>query len=143
MTDVKVDRVTTAGIIEHAGTFLLLKKREDSSIGAVWEFPGGKCRNAESAQEALVRECKEETDLDVEVGEAVFEHFFTNKGTKYRLEVFRISAFSGNVSITSDHTDFCWISQEDMRHHVDHNFATFPLSPSDKKIFLAILLNDR
>ncbi len=128
-------RITTAGIIEHNDKVLLLKKRPDSSIGSVWEFPGGKSRDNESPAEALIRECKEELHLQIAPGQEVMEHHFTNKGTHYELKVFTVASFSGDITITEDHTDFRWIPKSELEN--------LPMSQSDRKISSFILLNTR
>lgn len=36
-----------------------------------WEFPGGKVESGETAQQALIREIKEELDVKIKVGELI------------------------------------------------------------------------
>ena len=53
---------------------LLLKHSGFGPEGHVWSMPGGGVHFGESLQEALVRECKEETNLDVCVKQLLFLH---------------------------------------------------------------------
>lgn len=51
-------------LIEHDGRLLMLRQRHRRG----WTLPGGLLDRGEHAEEAAVREVKEETGLDVEVG---------------------------------------------------------------------------
>ncbi len=64
--------IVTAGVIIEQGKVLITQRKEDSPQGLLWEFPGGKLKEAEGPREALRRELKEELDIDVEVG-MIFE----------------------------------------------------------------------
>ena len=49
---------------------LLIKRHSKSKTGACqWELPGGKVEKCEFFDEALIREFKEETNLNVELGD--------------------------------------------------------------------------
>jgi mutator protein MutT len=53
-------------VIEHAGSFLIGQRPPGVPLAGLWEFPGGKIEPTEVAKEAAVRECREETGLNVE-----------------------------------------------------------------------------
>ncbi len=55
-------------IVEHAGNVLIGQRRPESPLGGYWEFPGGKVHAGETPEEAAVRECREETGLEVQLG---------------------------------------------------------------------------
>ncbi len=129
------ERVTTAAIIEKDGQFLLIEKIKTSSIGQVWEFPGGKSRPGESSKDAVIRECLEELNLTVVLGELLFEHRFVNKEQEYRMDVFSVSSFSGDLILSDDHLAYQWVTKEQLE--------SLPMSPSDRKISSFILLNNR
>lgn len=51
---------------------LLMVKRGQGANAGLWSVPGGKVAYGESLQEALAREVREETSLEVKVGDPVW-----------------------------------------------------------------------
>jgi len=64
--------IVTAGVVIEGEKLLVTQRKEDSSHGLLWEFPGGKVKDGEEPREALRRELKEELDIEVDVG-MIFE----------------------------------------------------------------------
>lgn len=63
-------KVRVTGIVIEDGRLLLLN--QDTDTGRSWSLPGGKLEDGETLAEALVREMKEETGLDVEPGRLLY-----------------------------------------------------------------------
>ena len=59
-------------IVEHKGQFLVGVRPESVPLAGLAEFPGGKVHDAETAAAAAVRECREETGLQVAVEREFF-----------------------------------------------------------------------
>ncbi|MDD2495534.1 MAG: NUDIX hydrolase, partial [Tissierellia bacterium] len=59
-------RVSAGVIMNEKNEILLLKRRDDDFMGGIYELPSGNVDLGESIQEGLVREIKEETDLNVD-----------------------------------------------------------------------------
>lgn len=57
-------------VVEHAGHYLIGRRPEGVPLAGQWEFPGGKVQAGETPRQAAARECLEETNLAVAVGEA-------------------------------------------------------------------------
>ena len=60
--------LVTAGIMTNQGKALIAQRKEGAARGLLWEFPGGKLREAEEPKEALQRELREELGIEVKVG---------------------------------------------------------------------------
>lgn len=56
-------------VVQRDGHVLVGVRDDGLVLGGLHEFPGGKCRAGESAAECAVRECLEETGLQVEIVE--------------------------------------------------------------------------
>jgi len=57
--------VAAAALIDQDGRVLLCQRPAGRSMAGQWEFPGGKLHVGETPEAALVRELKEELDIDV------------------------------------------------------------------------------
>jgi mutator protein MutT len=54
-------------VVEHEGRYLIGQRGPDVPLAGMWEFPGGKVHDGETPEQASVRECREETDLEIVV----------------------------------------------------------------------------
>ena len=106
--------LTVRGIIKNdSGEILIVKRHPKSRTDPeMWELPGGKVEKGEHFADALVREIKEETNLDVNVGdfcEAV-QNNYSHKRT-VQLMMY-LDDVEGSVEISEEHTEYMWASIE-------------------------------
>ncbi|MGD9784430.1 MAG: 8-oxo-dGTP diphosphatase MutT [Hyphomicrobiaceae bacterium] len=57
--------VVAVALIDDANRVLISKRPEGKQLAGLWEFPGGKLDPGESPEDALVRELKEELDIEL------------------------------------------------------------------------------
>ena len=57
--------VVACALVDEDGRVLLAKRPSNRSFSGLWEFPGGKVEPGEKPEDALIRELKEELDIDV------------------------------------------------------------------------------
>ena len=68
----KPDLIVVAAVIERGSKILVCQRRKDDTFGLQWEFPGGKVEPGETLEAALVRELREELDVEAIVGKELF-----------------------------------------------------------------------
>jgi len=61
----KMVLVAAVALVDADGRLLLAQRPEGKSLAGLWEFPGGKIDPGETPEAALIRELKEELDIDV------------------------------------------------------------------------------
>ncbi len=57
--------VVAAALVDVDGRVLLARRPEGKALAGLWEFPGGKVNAGETPEAAIIRELKEELDIDV------------------------------------------------------------------------------
>lgn len=57
--------VAACALVDVDGRVLLARRPEGKKMAGLWEFPGGKLNPGETPEQALIRELKEELDIDV------------------------------------------------------------------------------
>jgi 8-oxo-dGTP diphosphatase len=56
--------VAAAALIDADGRVLITRRPEGKPMAGLWEFPGGKVEPGETPEKTLIRELKEELDID-------------------------------------------------------------------------------
>ena len=62
-----------AALIWKNNKFMICQRPEHKARGLLWEFVGGKVEKGETKEQALVRECKEELDIVLSVGDVFMD----------------------------------------------------------------------
>jgi len=57
--------VAACALVDADGRVLLAKRPPGKPLAGLWEFPGGKVEPGETPEAALIRELKEELDIEV------------------------------------------------------------------------------
>ncbi|MEO5694280.1 MAG: Nudix family hydrolase [Usitatibacter sp.] len=84
-----------AAVIERPGEFLLAQRPEGKPYPGYWEFPGGKIESGESPREALVRELKEELDIEVTDAAPWITRVYEYTHATVRLHFWRVTGWKG------------------------------------------------
>jgi len=117
--------ISTAGIILKNNKFLLALRNPGTSIGESWEFPGGKAEENETPREALIREYKEELNVEIKVGKRICGGEFTNRGREFEIFGYLVNLVSDELTL-SEHSRTGWFSLKEM--------AGLQMAGSDKQI---------
>ena len=78
-----------------------------------WEFPGGKLEPGESAREALVREIREELDVDIRVGRLLETVEYDYPKFHLTMHCFICELLSEEI-VLKEHEDARWLKKEEL-----------------------------
>ena len=98
-----------AALIWDGDRFMICQRPAHKARGLLWEFVGGKVDPGETAQQALIRECREELAVEVSVGSVFMEVLHEYPDLLVQLTLFNATISSG-VPQMLEHKDIQWIT---------------------------------
>ena len=110
----KIINVVGAVLVNN-GKILCAKRGETKSLANLWEFPGGKIEQGETAREALQREISEELLITVEVDKEEFEA----TSYEYDFGIVNLTTFicrltDGEPTLT-EHVEIKWLLPSELK----------------------------
>ncbi|MGN0478331.1 MAG: (deoxy)nucleoside triphosphate pyrophosphohydrolase [Hominenteromicrobium sp.] len=102
-----------AALIRDGARFMICQRPAHKARGLLWEFVGGKVEPGETKQEALVRECREELDITVAVGDVFMEVTHAYPDLLVHLTLFSARVTGGTPRLL-EHNDLRWITPDEI-----------------------------
>lgn len=101
-----------AAIIQKENKILATKRGYGEFIN-MWEFPGGKIESGETKEQALVREIKEELNIEISVDKFALDIEYQYPNFYLFMSCFMCSIKEGSIELL-EHNDGKWITKEDL-----------------------------
>ena len=119
-----------AALIWDADKFLICQRPAHKARGLLWEFVGGKVEPGETKEEALIRECREELDITLSVGDVFMEVDHVYPDITVHLVLFNAAIASGTPKML-EHKDIRWIHPRQI--------PEFDFCPADVEILARLM----
>ena len=114
-----------AALIWEGDRFLACQRPAHKARGLLWEFVGGKVEPGETAEQALIRECREELDVTVAPRDIFMEVIHEYPDLTVRLILFNAVIAEGTPKLL-EHNDLRWITVNEI--------DTLDFCPADEEI---------
>ena len=115
----KIEQIkVVAGLILQNNKLLICQRPNFKDHPLKWEFPGGKIKNDETNEEALIREINEELSIKIINYEELISYNFNYKDLNKKVFIYfyLVNNFSGKV-LNNFHKELKWIEIKDIREY--------------------------
>ena len=114
-----------AALIWDNDKFMICQRPAHKARGLLWEFVGGKVESGETKEQALIRECKEELNIFLSVGDMFMEVIHEYPDMTVHLTLFNATIADGEPQ-KLEHNDIKWITPSEI--------SNYKFCPADKEI---------
>lgn len=118
-------RVTCALIIDDVGRLFAAQRSTSMRLPLKWELPGGKVEADETDEQCLIREIKEELNVQIEISQRLPENLHSYPTFDILLIPFIVRITFGEIQL-KEHVDFKWLDATELMH-LDWAEADIPI----------------
>lgn len=126
--------IVTAAAMVRNGRILIAQREAGSHMGLLWEFPGGKLEPDETPEECIVREIKEELDMEIEVLDIYKAVKFKYEEKDIMLLCYLCKLLKGEGK-TLECNDFRWVKRDEL--------TNFEFVPADLQIVEKLIRDEK
>ena len=119
-----------AALIWQNDKFMICQRPAHKARGLLWEFVGGKVEPDETKRQALIRECKEELNILLSVGDVFMDVIHEYPDLTVHLTLFNATISEGEPQ-KLEHNDIRWITPIEI--------PNYEFCPADEEILKKIL----
>ena len=105
-----------AALIWNKNKFLICRRPANKARALLWEFVGGKVEQGETKEQALIRECKEELNIMLKVGDVFMEVVHEYPDITVHLTLYNATIQAG-VPQKLEHNDIKWITSAEIPNY--------------------------
>ena len=118
-----------AALIWQGDKFMICQRPAHKARGLLWEFVGGKVEPGETKEQALIRECREELAVTLDVGEVFMDVTHEYPDLTVHLTLFNATIAEGEPQ-KLEHNDIGWITPSEI--------PNYEFCPADEEILAKI-----
>ena len=122
-----------AALIWKNNKFMICQRPAHKARGFLWEFVGGKVEQGETKEQALIRECKEELNVLLSVGDVFTDVVHEYPDLTVHLTLFNATIAEGEPQ-KLEHNDIQWITSSEI--------PNYEFCPADEEILDKLLQNN-
>ena len=131
ITEVKNQLVSTIALIDDENKMLIGKRPIGKAFENLWEFPGGKVKKNETLEEALIRETKEEINIDLSENCIAPLSFSSYKCENINIIILLFISRKWNLDpICKVHTELKWVKA--------NNLNKYNMPPANKYLITSL-----
>lgn len=119
-----------AALICDNGRFMICQRPAHKARALLWEFVGGKVEPGETKEQALMRECREELDVTLSVGDVFMDVMHEYPDITVHLTLFN-AVIADGVPQKLEHNDIRWIAPKEI--------PQYDFCPADEEILKKII----
>ena len=119
-----------AALIWRDNKFMICQRPARKARELLWEFVGGKVETGETKEQALIRECREELDILLSVGDVFMDVIHEYPDITVHLTLFNATIVEGEPH-KLEHNDIQWITPSEI--------PNYDFCPADEEILKKII----